>query len=136
MPEYIEREAVQEILKKYSLGTRREIPIYPNEIIRASMDVDAIPAADVVPMAVHRQVMQERDLAIQQLREDYGVELGEKKADVVPVVHGRWIKQEGQWRMHESGESVNIHLCSCCGCYFRNAPYEYCPSCGARMDGE
>ena len=86
MPEYIDREAVQEILKKYSLGTRREIPIYPNEIICASMDVDAIPAADVVPMAVHRQVMQERDLAIQQLGEDYGVELGEKKADVAPVV--------------------------------------------------
>ena len=57
-------------------------------------------------------------------------------ADVAPVKHGRWIKQEGQWRMNESGESVNIHLCSCCGGYFRNAPYKYCPNCGARMDGD
>lgn len=50
MPEYIDREAVQEILKKYSVGTRREILFYPNEIIRASIDVDAIPAANVDPV--------------------------------------------------------------------------------------
>ena len=36
--------------------------------------------ADVVSMEVHRMGMQERDLAAQRLREDYGISIGEKKA--------------------------------------------------------
>lgn len=50
MAEYIEREAVQEILKKRSVGTWRGTPCYPDEIRQASKDVDAIPAADVAPV--------------------------------------------------------------------------------------
>lgn len=40
--------------------------------------------ADVIPRAAYDQVAWERDLAVQQIREDYGVGLGEKKK-------GRWI---------------------------------------------
>ena len=42
--------------------------------------------ADVVPKAAYDQVVWERDMAVLQLRADYGVGLGEKKADVAPVV--------------------------------------------------
>ena len=54
-------------------------------------------------------------------------------ADVAAVVHGRWEKQHG------------IYSCSVCG---KTCPYDvqadvieywtcnYCPNCGARMDGE
>ena len=42
-------------------------------------DFEALPAADVVPSGVYDQVKWERDLAIYQLRENYGVGLGQVK---------------------------------------------------------
>lgn len=47
-------------------------------------------------------------------------------ADLEPVVHGRKI---------EDGDIGGFWLCSLCGEWL---PYgaNYCPSCGARMDGE
>lgn len=51
--------------------------------------------------------------------------------DVVPVVHGRWIpKADGFWKKQ-------ILICS--KCESRNGlnyEFNYCPNCGARMDGE
>ena len=44
-------------------------------------------------------------------------------ADVQPVVHGRWKWSEG-------GQ------CSECGFRNSNFGYDYCPSCGAAIDGE
>ena len=46
-----------------------------------------------------------------------------KSADVAPVVHGRWKWSEG-------GQ------CSECGFHNSNFGYNYCPNCGAKMDGE
>lgn len=43
--------------------------------------IKEFPAADAVSTEVLRQVMWERDMAITQLREDYGVGLGEIKAE-------------------------------------------------------
>ena len=52
-------------------------------------------------------------------------------ADVAPVVHGRWVpKMDGFWRKQ-------ILICS--NCESRNAlnyEFNYCPNCGARMDGD
>lgn len=55
-------------------------------------------------------------------------------ADVAPVKHGRWID-----------DKVSFYLgCSECGCFLEYAVdtfidngdhYNYCPNCGARMDG-
>ena len=48
--------------------------------------------------------------------------------DAVPVVHGRWIK-------HHS----NRYECSCCKVHFitcRAKTWNYCPNCGAKMDGD
>ncbi len=47
-------------------------------------------------------------------------------ADVAPVVHGRWV-----------GSAYDF-CCSACGVYqnFYTGRQNYCPNCGARMDGE
>ena len=53
-------------------------------------------------------------------------------ADVAPVRHGRWIKDE-----FFSDEVNNCEKCSQCGeliGWFGNLP-KYCPGCGALMDG-
>lgn len=49
-----------------------------------------------------------------------------------PVKHGRWIENS------DPGQNINEHyMCSECGCTFHNwANDNYCPNCGARMDGE
>lgn len=87
--------------------------------------IKIIPAADVVARCAYNQVAWERDQAIKQLREDYGVGLGEKKSvDVSPVRHGRWI-------YHDDG----VITCSECGNgESRNS--HYCRYCGAKMDLE
>ena len=53
-------------------------------------------------------------------------------ADVAPVVHGRWIKDD-----FLSDDVNNAEKCSQCGeliGWFGNLP-NYCPNCGAKMDG-
>ena len=57
-------------------------------------------------------------------------------ADVVPVVHGKWVK--AHWK-----NSVSCANCSICGfeAYHYDfqgvqKTYNYCPNCGAKMDGE
>ena len=51
-------------------------------------------------------------------------------ADVTPVIHGSWI--EKPFLMGTS------RFCSKCGDNFGmpHGVYRYCPTCGARMDGE
>lgn len=53
-------------------------------------------------------------------------------ADVVEVRHGRWITKyvDGSWR----GDTCSV--CNKDTHYVRFAPeYDYCPNCGAKMDG-
>ena len=73
----------------------------------------------------------------------YGCDIDDiPSADVAPVVHGRWVEKKrwgmGKWHMWLE--------CSKCGHQDHNldmyedmpftAPSNYCPNCGARMDGE
>ena len=95
--------------------------------------IATLPAADVVSRAVFDQVMWERDVAIQQLREDYGVSLGEKKpADVVERKHGHIIETVKDGKMNR--------VFSCCGEDFTKLTSwmtpNFCPNCGADMRGE
>lgn len=48
--------------------------------------------------------------------------------DAAPVVHGRWVKTN----------YFDVHFCSCCdkATNTRSGLPNYCPNCGARMDGE
>lgn len=55
--------------------------------------------------------------------------------DAVPVVHGKWADESEV----VAGHFHSVHRCSACDyttetshIYF----YDYCPCCGARMDGE
>lgn len=51
-------------------------------------------------------------------------------ADVAPVRHGRWEVIDA--------EEPRRYGCSECGCVFEEEEptYNYCPYCGARMDGD
>ena len=51
-------------------------------------------------------------------------------ADVVEVVHGRWVE------VHRTPFGSSAYRCSVCEGYmpFYNG-YNYCPNCGAKMDG-
>lgn len=57
-------------------------------------------------------------------------------ADVAEARHGKWIEQE-------DGFGDTYYDCSCCGesfCLIEGTPadnmYNFCPNCGAKMDGE
>ena len=52
-------------------------------------------------------------------------------ADVVEVKHGRWIEKDLFSMYHK------VHNCSECGepVYDNGKPFNYCPNCGAKMDG-
>ena len=50
-------------------------------------------------------------------------------ADVAPVVHGRW---------GTDSDRPDSLICSVCNCGFdmwKHDPHNYCPNCGAKMDG-
>ena len=65
---------------------------------------------------------------VQTLGEAYGIIQGMPTVDAVPVRHGKWVDDsngiEGAW-----------NYCSVCGEQAIDL-YDYCPNCGARMDGE
>lgn len=51
-------------------------------------------------------------------------------ADVAPVVHGQW---------KTNSDRPDTLICSICKCGFdmwKHDPHNYCPNCGARMDGD
>ena len=57
-------------------------------------------------------------------------------ADVAPVVHGRW-DDSGRYTFPGGGTAVR---CTECGCALTESEYRlnnwnYCPVCGAKMDG-
>lgn len=52
------------------------------------------------------------------------------KADLRPVRHGRW-----ELKRHKLFGNSYDYVCSACGCDYALAEYNYCPHCGAKMDG-
>lgn len=82
-----------------------------------------------------------RDLFEQALVDDWEIQYADDRldeipaADVVEVRHGRWI-----WGAQDF-ECGKSHECSVCGGfidYYHGGAddYNYCPNCGAKMDGE
>ena len=53
-------------------------------------------------------------------------------ADVVKVRHGEWAIEDLNNPLYESEKAPH---CSICG-YMSFIRYDYCPNCGAKMDGE
>ena len=135
MAEYIEKWSVVNRLIDLENEFQQYKPFHGFEhamyrkVCEAEISIGKTQAADVVPKSLYDQTAWERDLAIKQLREDYGVELGEKKKDVAPVRHGRWMDNE------------DYMFCSCCGmqwnyCDNDTQDFHYCPNCGCKMDLE
>lgn len=54
-------------------------------------------------------------------------------ADVEPVKHGKWVNER---ELAGGFRSIWGYDCSVCGHTVENYPTNYCPNCGARMDGE
>ena len=65
--------------------------------------------------------------ALTRLERAYAEIRGMPAADVAEVVHGRWIP-------FHSEAAGDIQYCSACDIGF-DARMDYCPHCGARMDG-
>lgn len=107
MAEYIEREALQNLFNNVStsLLSRGELAKDVEHMVRAFLMVT--------------EMIQDAPAA-----------------DVAPVRHGRWV----HCRYENCSEQFEIVKCSCCGheayamaFYVRGG--NYCPNCGARMDG-
>lgn len=49
------------------------------------------------------------------------------KADYAEVKHGEWITLEAE---------IGLYSCSLCGHNILRAKCNYCPNCGAKMDGD
>lgn len=56
-----------------------------------------------------------------------GMIAGTPSADVVEVRHGEW---------REVNDKYPRYVCTVCNHLFNNKNYNYCPYCGAKMDGE
>ena len=52
-------------------------------------------------------------------------------ADVAPVVHGEWRPETDE---EEPNPMFKLVVCSCCDSK-ANHTYNFCPNCGAHMDG-
>ena len=52
--------------------------------------------------------------------------------DAVPVVHGRWISDEGDVLFHCSECETQIST----SWDYDDLQWDYCPNCGAKMDGK
>lgn len=60
--------------------------------------------------------------------------IAEPTADVREVKHGHWIEQA---KIKKDGEVRLVHWqCSLCGCFLGTNTANYCPACGAKMDGK
>lgn len=54
--------------------------------------------------------------------------------NVAPVVHGRW-EAIYYTRIHNGATSFEGFMCSVCK-KMKSSKFDFCPNCGARMDGE
>ena len=59
-----------------------------------------------------------------------------QELDMIPVVHGRWI--EHPHISYDGGYNGANYECSLCGFndLYDIEDYNYCPQCGAKMDGK
>lgn len=57
-------------------------------------------------------------------------------ADMAPVVHGRWIEYTKVIIPEPYNKWEQAWKCSECGFNDGFVAYNFCPNCGARMDGE
>ena len=121
MAEYISRKTVLDILSS------------KNAPWDGYQKVSELHAADVVSKAAYDQVVWERNMAEEQLK-SIDKSIGEKMEDVQPVKHGQWV-QDAVYVDETTGEPCLAWFCNQCG-EPQMVGTNYCPNCGAKMDGE
>ena len=126
MADYIEKEAAKEAILSWAVCINHPELLSKEDAMHC---IDNLPAADVVPKAAYDQVAWERDLAVKQLHEDYGVGLGGKKADTVKVVRCK------NCRYYQTAKSNKKGFLICPASGMEITETDYC-SYGARMDKE
>lgn len=108
MKEYIEREAVLKILKKYSTQNGSALGRHSGAVDCAMEEIEMLPAADV-----------------EQVRHGKWIPIGERKL----------IRLYGEFDVPQS-ETKMEYSCSTDGCWVQTTyRYPFCPMCGAKMDG-
>ena len=61
--------------------------------------------------------------------------LNARSFEAEPVRHGQWIDRD--YYGEHNGTSIFSCKCSVCGSWLKDADdYNYCPECGAKMDGK
>ena len=117
MAEYIDRDLVLHEVCHACNDQFDEDPCEPKDCSFREL-IKALPAADVVKRDCFDRLLEENDML---------------RATLVPVRHGRW-----EWNDYNG-----FYYCSECGCVsprenqdgeYCDCP-NYCPNCGARMDG-
>lgn len=116
MAEYIEREALLHDIEQSVVYTVRG-KITSAEMRGAHKIIERIKCAPAVePIYIHEPTKSEFKRMAAQM-------------DYAPVVHGRW---------ETNSDMPDTLICSVCKCGFdmwKHDPHNYCPNCGARMDG-
>lgn len=56
--------------------------------------------------------------------------------DAAPVVHARWSKARFEKPYAGYTKATIYYVCSACGKDVDDALFNYCPKCGAKMDGD
>ena len=57
-------------------------------------------------------------------------------ADVVEVRHGKWVNKVYHHKIDMYVFACSLCLCRCAHSYKREPLFDYCPNCGAKMDGK
>ena len=84
-------------------------------------------AVDAVEYANGNMTWAERDDCTKRLREL-------PPADVVPVIHGKWIEE--WWHGDKTRKCSVCNLTQTINVYKGEVKFNYCPYCGAKMDKE
>lgn len=84
-------------------------------------------AVDAVEYANGNMTWAERDDCTKRLREL-------PPADVVPVIHGKWIEE--WWHGDKTRKCSVCNLTQTVNVYKGEVKFNYCPYCGAKMDKE
>lgn len=125
MSDYISRDAAFKEFAEFVRGSNNSDFVDAPTWNDAVSLIGSLPAADVVSW--------------EQLKKAWAI----ATADVAPVVHGEWIDYigrdlgiEGQW-LRDDGKTVFIQCDKCDSLFVRNLMIHpnYCPNCGAKMDG-
>lgn len=116
MAEYIEREAVEKAVLRYSNGDVSKQELFLLTDLMG--DITAIQSADVQPVKSGKWVWKER------YRNSYQIVKGIDECG-----------KEGNLQIHEEYKE-QVNYCSECGKQGHEVFLNYCPNCGARMDGD